>query len=71
MSIGDRMGGDGDFLFFDQDGFPIDKPGNPVPDNATLARLGEQYEEWRRRVPAGPGSVPGRPLHFRRRRADE
>ena len=65
--IGDRMGGEGDFLFFDSEGYPISKPGNPVPDDETLKRLGEQYDEWHRRVPSGPGAAPGKPLHWQRR----
>ena len=65
--IGERMGGDGDFLFFDQDGFPVDQPGNPVPDDATLARLGAQHEEWNRRVPNRSRTPVGIPLRWRRR----
>ena len=62
--IGDRM--DAGSLYFDADGFLIDKPGEPVPDDETLARLKKQSEEWERDVPQTVGAPP-RPLHYRRR----
>ncbi len=66
--IGDRM--DAGSITFDVDGFPIDKPGDPVPDDETLARLKKQGEEWERDVPQTVGAEP-RPLHYRRRTSED
>ena len=66
--IGDRM--DAGSITFDVDGFPIDKPGDPVPDDETLARLKKQSEEWERAVPQTVGAEP-RPLHYRRRTPED
>lgn len=66
--VGDRM--DAGWIAFNADGFPIDKPGAPVPDDATLARLKKQNEEWERDVPQTVGA-PARPLHYRRRTPED
>ena len=66
--IGDRM--DAGSLTFDVDGFLIDKPGDPIPDDETLARLKKQSEEWERDVPQTVGA-PARPLHWRRRTPED
>ena len=65
--IGDRM--DAGSITF-RDGFPIDMPGDPVPDDETLARLKKQSEEFARRVPQTVGAKP-RPLHYRRRTPED
>ena len=51
--IGDRMNGTGMIVF--RDGHPIELPGCPLPDDATLERLRKQNEEWARAVPS-PGA---------------
>ena len=60
--IGDRM--DAGSITF-RDGVPIDMPGDPVPDDETLARLKKQGEEFRRRIPQTVGAAPS-PLSYRR-----
>ena len=62
--IGDRMNGTGMIVF--RDGHPIELPGCPLPDDATLERLRKQNEEWARAVPQTVGVEP-RPLTWRRR----
>ena len=61
--IGDRM--DAGSITFDVDGFPIDKPGDPVPDDETLARLEKRARQHARAFPVVRGA-PARPLHWRR-----
>ena len=62
--IGDRMAGTG-MIIFDEGGYPVDRPGCPVPDDETLERLRKQNEEWARAVPQTVGAEP-RPLTWRR-----
>lgn len=65
--IGDRM--DAGSITF-RDGFPIDMPGDPVPDDETLARLEKRAKENAREFPVVVG-VPGKPLHYRRRTPED
>ncbi len=67
VGIGDRM--DAGSITF-RDGFPIDKPGDPVPDDETLARIEKQNREFARSVPQIVGAEP-RPLHYRRRTPED
>ena len=60
--IGDRM--DAGSITF-RNGVPIDMPGDPIPDDATLERLRKQNEAWARRVPQTVGAE-SRPLTWRR-----
>ena len=64
--IGDRM--DAGSITF-RDGFPIDMPGDPVPDDETLARLEKRAKEHAREFPVV--GVPGKPLHWRRRTPED
>ena len=66
--IGDRM--DAGSLTFDVDGFLIDKPGDPIPDDETLARLEKRAKEHAREFPV-VGGAPARPLHYRRRTPED
>ena len=65
--IGDRM--DAGSITF-RDGFPIDMPGDPVPDDETLARIEKRNKEWARDVPQTVGAKPT-PLHYRRRTPED
>ena len=65
--IGDRM--DAGSITF-RDGFPIDMPGDPVPDDETLARLEKRAKAHAREFPV-VGGVPGKPLHWRRRTPED
>ena len=65
--IGDRM--DAGSITF-RDGFPIDMPGDPVPDDETLARLEKRAKANAREFPV-VGGVPARPLHWRRRTPED
>ena len=60
--IGERM--DAGSITF-RNGRPIDKLGDPIPDDETLARLKKRARRHARAFPVVRGA-PARPLHWRR-----